>query len=146
MGKISVTLSLMKSSWQIVKKDKELLLLPVLSGIFCLSFMTICIVQGLEYGWLKSFARNAAAEQKNAAYGIMFLFYYVNYLIIVFFNAAIVACAVIRMGGGNPTLGDGLQAAINRFPHIAGWALIAATVGFLLGMIESGSNRGRGIN
>jgi len=144
MGKIAVTLSLMKSSWQILKKDKELLLLPVLSGIFCLSFMTIFVVQGLEHGWLTSFAKNAAAEQKNTVYGVMFLFYYVNYLIIVFFNAAIVACAVIRMDGGNPTLGDGLQAAINRFPHIAGWALIAATVGFLLGMVESGSNRGRG--
>lgn len=145
MGKIAVTMSLMKSSWQILKKDKELLLLPVLSGVFCLSFMTIFVIHGLEYGWLQSFAKDAAAEQKNTAYLIMFLFYYVNYLIIVFFNAAIVACAVIRMNGGNPTLGDGLQAALNRFLYLAGWALIAATVGFLLGMVESGSRRGRGV-
>ena len=64
---------------------------------------------------------------------------------IIFFNSSIIACAVIRMDGGNPTIGDGLQAAANRFPQIAGWALIAATIGFLLGMIESGSQRGRGI-
>lgn len=145
MGKIAVTMSLMKSSWQILKKDKELLLLPVLSGVFCLSFMTICIVQGLEHGWLKSFAKDASAEQKNIAYWFMFLFYYVNYLIIIFFNAAIVACAVIRINGGNPTLGDGLHAALARFPHIAAWALIASTVGFLLGMVESGSRRGSGL-
>jgi len=144
MSRIVVTMSLMKASWQILKKDKELLLLPVLSGICCLSIMTIFIIQGLEHGWLKSFAKDAAAERKNTAYWFMFLFYYCNYLVIVFFNSAIIACAVIRMDGGNPTLADGLQAALNRFPHIAGWAFIAATVGFLLGMIESGSRRVRG--
>lgn len=145
MGKIALTMSLMKASWQILRKDKELLLLPVISGICCLSVMTIFTIQGLEHGWLKSLANNAAAQQKNAAYWFMFLFYYCNYLVIVFFNSAIIACAVIRMNGGNPTLGDGLQAAVNRFPHIAGWAFIAATVGFVLGMVESGSQRGRSL-
>ena len=145
MSKIAITMSLMKASWQVLKKDKELLLLPVFSGICCLSVMTIFILQGLEHGWLKSFANDAASQQKNTAYCFMFLFYYCNYLVIVFFNSAIIACAVIRMNGGNPTLGDGLQAAVNRFPHIAGWALIAATIGFLLGMIESGSQRGSSI-
>lgn len=145
MGKIAVTMSLMKASWQILKKDKELLLLPVISGICCLSVMTVFIIQGLEHDWLKSFAKDAPAQQKNTAYWFMFLFYYCNYLVIIFFNSAIIACAVIRMNGGNPTLGDGLQAAVNRFPHIAGWAFIAATIGFLLGMIESGSQRGRNI-
>jgi hypothetical protein len=101
--------------------------------------------EGLERGWLKSFAKDAAAQQKNTAYGLMFLFYFCNYLIIIFFNSAIIACAVIRMNGGDPTLGDGLQSAVNRFPHIAGWAFIAATIGFLLGMIESRSQRGRSI-
>ena len=78
-------------------------------------------------------------------YVFIFLLYYCNYLIIIFFNAAIISCAVIRMEGGDPTIGDGLQAAVNRFPQIAGWALVAATIGFLLGMVESGSRRGRGI-
>jgi hypothetical protein len=143
MGKIAITMELMKASWQILKKDKELLLLPVISGICCLSVMALFIIQGLEHDWLKSFAKDVPAQQKNTAYWFMFLFYYCNYLVIIFFNSAIIACAVIRMSGGNPTLGDGLQAAVNRFPHIAGWAFIAATIGFLLGMVESGSQRGR---
>lgn len=145
MGKIAITMELMKASWQILKKDKELLLLPVISGICCLSVMVLFILQGLEHDWLKSLAKDAPAQQKNTAYWFMFLFYYCNYLVIIFFNSAIIACAVIRMNGGNPTLGDGLQAAVNRFPQIAGWAFIAATIGFLLGMIESGSQRGRSI-
>lgn len=144
MGKIAITISLMKASWQILKKDKELLLLPVISGVCCLSVMTIFVVLGLENDWLRLFAKDATAQQKNTAYWFMFLIYYCNYLIIIFFNSAIIACAVIRMNGGDPTLEDGLQAAVSRFPHIAGWALLASTIGFLLGMIESGSQRGRG--
>jgi len=145
MGKISMTMSLMKASWQILKKDRELLLLPVISGICCLSVMAIFITQALDHNWLKPLAGGSTDHQKNITYWFMFLFYYCNYLVILFFNAAIIACAVIRMEGGNPTLADGLQAAVNRFPQIAGWALIAATVGILLGMVESGSQRGRSI-
>lgn len=145
MGKIGTTLELMKASWQILKKDRELLLFPVISGICCISVMAIFIIQALDHGWLRNLAAQATAQQKNTAYMFMFLYYYCNYLVIIFFNSAIIACAVIRMEGGNPTLADGLQAAVNRFPQIAGWALIAATIGFLLGMVESGSRRGRGI-
>lgn len=145
MGKIATTMSLMKASWQILKKDRELLLLPVISGICCLSVMAIFIIQALDHGWMNHLSRQATAQQKNTGYCFMFLFYYCNYLVIIFFNSAIIACAVMRMNGGNPTLADGLQSAVNRFPQIAGWALIAATIGFLLGMVESGSRRGRGI-
>ncbi len=145
MGKIATTLSLMKASWQILKNDRELLLFPVISGFCCLSLLAIFIILTLDHGWLKPLAGHATSGQKNAAYWLMFLFYYCNYLIIIFFNSAIISCAVIRMDGGNPTMADGLQAAVNRFPQIAVWALIAATVGLLLGMIESGSRRGRGI-
>lgn len=145
MGKLAVTTSLMKASWQILKKDKELLILPVISGICCLSVMAIFIVQGLEHGWLQAFSKSATAQPKNSAYGILFLYYFCNYFVMVFFNSAIIACAVIRMSGGDPTVGDGLLAAVNRFPHIALWAFISATVGFLLGTVESGSQRGRGI-
>ncbi len=145
MGKIGTTLALMGASWQILKKDGELLLFPVISGICCLSVMAIFIIQALDHGWLNHISRQATAQQKNIVFWFIFLFYYCNYLVIIFFNSAIIACAVIRMDGGNPTLADGLLAAVNRFPQIAGWALIASTVGFLLGMVESGSRWGRGI-
>ena len=75
MGKIAVTMSLMKASWQVLKKDKELLFLPVISGVCCLSVMTIFIVLGLEHGWLKSFAKDASVQQKNLAYWYLFLFF-----------------------------------------------------------------------
>jgi hypothetical protein len=56
--------------------------------------------------------------------------------VIVFFNTALVCCALIRFNGGNPTLGDGLNAAVARLPQIAGWVLLTATVGTILRQIE----------
>jgi hypothetical protein len=59
----------------------------------------------------------------------------------VFFNAAMVACAAIRLGGGQPTVADGLRAAASRLPVIAGWALVSATVGLILRIIEDRSDK-----
>lgn len=67
---------------------------------------------------------------------ISFVFYLTTSFVIVFFNTALVCCALIRFGGGNPTLGDGLNAALARLPQILGWVLLTATVGIILRQIE----------
>ena len=79
--------------------------------------------------------------QDALAYVVLFAFYFLNYFVITFFNSALVACAVIRLKGGNPNLGDGFSAAFARFPQIVGWALVSATVGLILRIIESRSER-----
>jgi hypothetical protein len=80
------------------------------------------------------------AGMAEVAYAVvLFAFYFVNYLVIVFFNTALVSCAIIRFRGGDPTLGDGLRAAGMRMPQIIGWALLSATVGVILRMIEEKS-------
>jgi hypothetical protein len=43
---------------------------------------------------------------------------------------------MIRFRGGDPTVADGLKAARERVGLIAAWALLAATVGVILRMIE----------
>ena len=76
-------------------------------------------------------------EQIEGVYWVaLFLYYFINYFIIVFFNCALVACAMIRFRGGDPTVRDGLKAARERLGLIAAWALLAATVGVILRMIE----------
>ena len=83
--------------------------------------------------------RNAETAQQVAYYGVLFLFYVCNYFVVVFFNSAIVACATLRMKGGNPTVGDGFRAALARLPVIAGWAVVSATAGLVLRLIEDRS-------
>ena len=128
MGKTSQTWSFMRASWLVLKMDKKLLIFPLISGICCL-FVIVSFVMNVEL------PENDASN--TTTYLIIFLFYFCNYFVIVFFNSAVIACATIRMGGGDPKVSDGLRAAITRLPLIAGWALVSSSVGLVLRIIES---------
>lgn len=141
MGKIARTWSLMADSWQVLKVDKSLVVLPFISGICCMLLLASFAIPLYATGAWHPPTRDAETERQVLYYGTLFGFYVANYFIVVFFNAAIVACAATRMGGGNPTIGDGLRAAASRLPVIAGWALVSATVGVILQIVEDRSDR-----
>ena len=151
MGKFSRTTSLMRASWDVLKQDKELLLFPLLSGICCVLVLASFAGPILAMTDWQAASEAVAGQELLASDGhltatqawhmlTLFLFYFCNYFVIIFFNAGLIACAQIRMEGGDPTVGDGLRAAWARLPAIAGWAALAATVGMLLRLIEQRSN------
>lgn len=141
MNKITRTWSLMSECWDVLKQDKGLLIFPLISGICCLILIASFAIPFYVTGAWQPPARDASAQHQVLYYGLLFLFYFANYFIIVFFNAAIVACAAARMTGGNPTVGDGFRAAAARLPVIVGWALVSATVGLLLRVVEDRSEK-----
>jgi len=131
----------MSECWQVLKQEKSLLLFPILSGICCLLVLASFAVPIFVTSAWHPPGANAAPVQQIVYYGTIFAFYFSNYFVVIFFNAALVACAAIRMGGGTPTLGDGLRAAAMRLPMIFGWALVSATVGLILRAIEERSGK-----
>jgi hypothetical protein len=76
---------------------------------------------------------------------VLLLYYICNYAVVFFFNSAIVACAVKRMQGEETTLAEGLSTALSRLPLILAWAVISATVGLVLRIIEDRSQKLGGI-
>jgi hypothetical protein len=73
-----------------------------------------------------------------------FLFYIVQYTVIIFANSALVGAAMIRLRGGNPTVGDGFRVAMKHIGAILGYALISATVGMILRWLsERGKTMGQ---
>ncbi|MFW2389361.1 MAG: DUF6159 family protein [Polyangiales bacterium] len=154
MGKFSRTFSLMRASWEVLKQDKELLFFPLFSAIGCVLVLASFALPILATTDLQAAGESAAAgtmealsasDGKISADQVMYMlglfaFYCCNYFVIIFFNAGLIACAEIRMEGGDPTVADGLRAAWARLPAILGWALVAATVGLALRMIEERSN------
>ncbi len=132
---------LAKQSFRVLMLDKELLLFPIMSGISCLLVLGSFAAPLWNSKYINVIMNDQQVPQDPLAYVILFAFYFVNYFVIIFFNSALVACAIIRMKGGNPTVSDGFSAAMNRLPQIAAWALVSATVGFILKMIESRSER-----
>jgi hypothetical protein len=62
---------------------------------------------------------------------------YVLTVIAVFFNVALIQCALRCYAGQEPSVSDGLATATACLPQILGWALVATTVGIVLNAIES---------
>ena len=138
MEKFARSWELMKASWVILKEDREILLFPVISGIALIIVTASFAAPLFTSGILDRSVSSEGWDAVNLA--IAFLFYFINYFVIIFFNSAIIACAIIRMNGGDPTVSDGLNAAFSRISQIAGWALVSATVGLILRTIAERSN------
>ena len=132
--RLSRSLDLAKASWSVVKADKELMWLPVLSVCALLLILgSIAVPVAVLGGFDPDVAR---AEGNPDSWLGLFAFYVVAYFIALFFNTALVAAAMVRLDGGNPTLADGLRIAWSRAGRILGYACIAATVGLFLRMLE----------
>lgn len=134
----SQTFDAVQKSWRILMADKELIVFPVLSGILCL------LVSASFYFPVSSSGRTIESLYVHNQAGFIvlaFLFYFFNYFLITFFNCCVIACAEIRMAGGDPTLADGFRAAWAVIVYISAWAMIEATVGLALKMMQG--KRGR---
>jgi hypothetical protein len=126
MNKISNTWELAKVSWEVLRDDKELALLPVLSAICAIlvsaTFVVpLIVVPKILSGGL-GFARYLGP----------FLFYLANYFVVIFFNTALIHAATIRLRGGHPTVAVGVAFAWENVVRILEWAALAATVGMIL--------------
>lgn len=131
-GRLRGAWLLARQSWRVLMLDKELLVFPLMSGIACLLVLAAFIAGLFVTGNVQP---DRAAEDATL-WVIGFIYYFVNYFVIVFFNSALVACAMIRFQGGDPTVADGLRAATARLPQILSWVLLAATVGIVLRMLQ----------
>jgi hypothetical protein len=127
MGKMATTWRLMKDSWGVLTRDKELLLFPVASG---LATFLVLLTFVLPFAGAAFFGTRATSEA--LLYAVLFCYYVCNFFVIVYFNAALVAHVVTRLRGGEPTVGQSLAAATACIPQIAAWALVASTVGVVL--------------
>ncbi len=129
--------ALVQAAWQVLQQDKELLVFPIVSAF------GVVLVSGVFAvpGFLVAASDNPAAQY--AGYALAFLFYLVTYTVIFFANAALVGAALIRLRGGDPTLGDGFSIAFSRLGAILGYALISATVGMILQMLSEKNQIGK---
>src|SRR5438477_6861887 len=130
-GRFRTGLTLAAQSFRVLMLDKSLLVFPLLSGVA--SFLVLAsFIGGI---WASGYSSHGDAVADTAAWALLFAYYFASYFVIVFFNSALVACAMIRFRGGSPTLADGLRASRERVAQIVAWAFFAATVGVLLRMI-----------
>ena len=133
MGRFARSWALVKLCWRVLQQDKELVVFPIVSTIAVLIVTASFVVPGFFTGFWQGIGENGT----NVGLCVLIvLFYLVEYLVIIFFNSALVSAAIIRLEGGDPTLGDGLRGAGSHLGAVLGYAAISATVGLVLSLIR----------
>lgn len=136
MSRLRNSWALMKASANVLRLDKELMVFPLLSTVATIivsaTFIAPAFVMGEGFETLSRLSEDGS----YLGYVMGFLYYVALYTVIFFFNTALVGAAMIRLDGGDPTVGDGLTIAFGKIGPILGYAVIAATIGMVLRAIE----------
>jgi hypothetical protein len=132
--------ALVKASAAVLRSDKELLVFPIVSAIALLIVSAAFFLPLESIGFFDGLQDPGVFE-----IAVIFVFYLVQYFVMIFANSALVGAALIRLRGGDPTLGDGFGIARSHLGSILGYAAIAATVGMILKFLsQAGGSEGRG--
>ncbi len=123
-------------SWGVLTSDRKLIVFPLLSGLALVVLAALLTGVGLGVGTLDRLGGGAVTI---ADFALLAVTYFLLAFVIIYFNAALIGAAMVRLAGGEPTLGDGFRLANQRLPQIAGWALISATVGLILQALRNQS-------
>jgi hypothetical protein len=123
---------LVRASWNVLRSDRELLLLPAASGAAALTLGGSFLALAYGAGIFERVQGGHVAHISLSLYAGIFIWYIVQYFIVFFFNTARVAAALTRLNGGECTLSEALRLAAGRAGQIFGYAVISATVGVFL--------------
>ena len=125
------------NSWAVLKENRRLILFPILSGIsLILVVVSFVVIMFASTGWDVEAFRDYRDQSTVVNYLFVFVYYLINYFIIVFFNTALIHCTHLYFKGEEPTIRKGLQFALSRFWALLSWAAFAATVGTILRIIQ----------
>jgi hypothetical protein len=127
------SIEIAKASWAVLKSDRQLVWLPVLS------FLATLVVVGIDAGLvLLTRTHDAAGHDQIGAIGyvLIVLGYFAVAFVGVYFLGALVAAADEVLRGGRPTVGSALQAANQRLHRLLPWAIVTATVTIILNQLE----------
>lgn len=129
MGRFARSWELGKTSWRVLRKDKELMWLPVLGGVACV--IIAGIVTGLSF---------------LGARGLwVFLGAIACAVAVYFFQGALMHGARERLQGGDPTVRSAIQGASRRLGVIALWAVVALVVGLIMNALEQAARQRMGV-
>jgi hypothetical protein len=139
MGAFSRSWELTKMSFEVIKQDREMLLFPLLSGIFSLMFAATLLFPTILLDIIRTSADSLALSTMD--YVLVFISYLGMAFIATFFNVCVVFTTKTRFEGGDATFMDSIKFAFSRIHLIFVWSLVAATVGLLLRMLDQAAER-----
>jgi len=128
-GRFQNSIELAKASLNVLRGDRKLVMLPVLSSIATLLVAVSFIVP-------IAIVSNNAGGVGPAAWILGAVGYFLAAYVVVFFNAALVYAADVHMHGTTVTVGQALKFASSRSHVLLPWALLSASVSIVLRALE----------
>jgi hypothetical protein len=130
VGTFQRSIALARASWAVLRQDKELAVLPLLSFA---AWLVVAATFVLPIVVIAGDGSDGSSWTSNpVSWVLAFLGYLAAAYVMIFFNAAIVCGADERLSGGDPTLGSALRGARERAGVLLPWAVLSATVTIVL--------------
>jgi Family of unknown function (DUF6159) len=138
MGRIGRSWALAKASWSVLLSEKEMLVYTALGMLFAGIASAAFAVPGIFMLMNQSNPSGAAhnATSSPAGLALLFVYYLALSFITLFFNTALVGAALAKLRGQDTNLSQGFGIATKNVAHIFVYALISATVGVVLAILE----------
>jgi hypothetical protein len=133
-SRIERSWELTKQCWSLLKRNKVLVMFPILSGCASLAIMVSFLVPLFMANFHQ--LQQHDSQLPPSTYVWLFLFYFCLYLVQTFFSCALMGAANVAFAGGQSSLSVGLDLAWSRFGRIVVWSMVAATVGMVLRTLE----------
>lgn len=137
VGVFSRSWQITKLTFSVIKKDKKLLLIPILSSIFSVIFVLALIFPTI---FLYGFA-GGEFETDIITYSILFVIYFGLAFISTFFNVSAVYIIKGRFEKKPVSILGAFKFSFSKIHLIFLWSLISAIVGILLRLLEALAKR-----
>jgi hypothetical protein len=127
---------LTKASWAVVRRDRTLLMFPVIAAYGALIVAAIFISL--------AFLLHSYTGSEPLTIAVVALGVYVFMVVNAFCTVALSACAARSLDGHDTTVIEGILLAQRRLGTIFGWALVQLSIGALTALIEVVVRQGAG--
>ncbi len=125
-----------QNSFKVLKANRQLMLFPILSGVSLTLIMASFLLSALGMAGWDFNNLDISHDNKALQYGIIFLYYIINYFVVVFFNMALIHCTTLYFRGEEVTVAKGIAFSRSRIGTIFAWAMFAGSVGAILKIIQ----------
>ena len=128
-GRIARSWRLMKASWQVVREDRVILLLAILSTL--VGAVGVAVIFGVAgLGSSSAHGHRHLVDGRVAIVALILAYPLMS--VSTFFNTAIAAAAAAGLQGRRLSLGQALAVPASRVGQLALWALFATIFGVVL--------------
>jgi len=141
MGKIRASYLLATESFELFRKDKEIVWYAIWNAVWVLLVGLVFLA-----GYFLLVMNGVLATPSDTAptsnglslfgYATLFVYYLLCSFITAYYGVALTAVVSTRLEGGDATYKDGITAARSRIKKILEWSILSATVGVVLQVLR----------